>query len=80
VKKEEKPEVKEEVKVELSTPAKRPRSISAELSIRKRQGVTTRAQAALEPPTEEAAIEQWEPLKKLLEGSATAGDVGDSEV
>jgi hypothetical protein len=80
VKKEEKPEVKEEVKAEPSTPAKRPRSISAELSIRKRQGVTTRAQAALEPPAEEADIEQWEPLEKLLEGSATAGDVGDSEV
>jgi hypothetical protein len=77
-----KAEVKEEVKSEYSTPTKRPRAISAEMSIRKRPGATaTRAHAALgSPVAEEDAGEQLETLDALLEGSASAGEAGNDEV
>jgi hypothetical protein len=81
--------VKQEMKAEAlssipSTPLvlpKRPHAISAETPIRKR-GAVTRALKALRATAEEEDDdgEQLEPLEKLLGGSTSAGEVGDSEV
>jgi len=81
--------VKQEMKAEPlssipSTPLvllKRPRAISAETPIRK-HGAVTRALKALKATAEEEDDdgEQLEPLEKLLGGSTSAGEVGNSEV
>jgi hypothetical protein len=81
--------VKQEIKAEplsstSSTPLvlpKRPRAISAETPIRKR-GAVTRALKALRATAEDEDDdrEQLEPLEKLLGGSTSAGEVGNSEV
>lgn len=68
-----------------STPAtifKRPRAVSAEMSIRKRPGPVTRALKSLDTPAEEDAgerLEPLEPLNKLLGGNAGAAELGNGE-
>jgi len=84
--KEIKREIKQEIKLEPPcTPtqaSKRPRSISGELSIRKRPGAVTRIkQKALDAlgPLEDS--EELEPLEKLLEGEdGEDGEDGAGEV